>query len=469
VSAPFADSIVQGVMPNRTTSTGLVTYTAGNQLNDLATQLRNVMANPSSVTGKAPDPAPAADATTAAGPGGIPNPWGMGITAYEPNTSPYIHAIADSKTGFGSPTLQTVSDDYASAQDDVIKSEQATLNVAAANGVSDYSTGGVTQANGKVQAFVNAALAAASRGLPYVWGGTSLSSGVDCSGLIYAAAQAAGIDWKRYVSADYGKMPAVSAAQARPGDIVYYAPSGQAGVGSTGHVGIYLGNGKMVAAPQSGQNVKVESVFGTPTFHRIFNDEQFGTVTTPTGGTTYNYNGRTWNAQASSAVLGLPAETRPFRNDSQQSAWLASGGAEMATASYTAPSSTLKVNVPYANLFTAAGQKYGISPALLAAVARQESGFNPTIRSSAGAIGLMQFMPATAAGLGVNPLDPASAVDGAARMLTGLYRQFGRWDYALAAYNAGAGAVLRYGGIPPYAETQRYVTNVSAIAQQYGG
>src|SRR5437764_11910846 len=147
-------------MPNRTTSTGLVTYTAGNQLNDLATQLRNVMANPSSVTGKAPDPPPSA-AEVAAGPGGIPNPWGMGITAYEPNTSPYIHAIADSKTGMGSPTLQTVSDDYASAQDDVIKSEQATLNVAAANGVSDYSTGGVTQANGKVQAFVNAALAAA--------------------------------------------------------------------------------------------------------------------------------------------------------------------------------------------------------------------------------------------------------------------------------------------------------------------
>lgn len=124
-------------------------------------------------------------------------------------------------------------------------------------------------------------------------------------------------------------------------------------------------------------------------------------------------------------------------------------------------------SVPYASLFTAAGAKYGVPAALLAAVARAESNFNPNARSPVGAQGLMQFMPATARGLGVNPLDPNSAIDGAARFLSGLYKQFGRWDYALAAYNAGPGAVHKYGGIPPYAETQHYVNAVTQYEQQY--
>jgi peptidoglycan DL-endopeptidase CwlO len=120
-------------------------------------------------------------------------------------------------------------------------------------------------------------------------------------------------------------------------------------------------------------------------------------------------------------------------------------------------------------MFVAAGNKYGISPNLLAAVAKQESGFNPNAGSGAGAQGLMQFMPSTAKGLGVNPYDPASAIDGAARMLQGLTQKFGSTDLALAAYNAGSGAVQKYGGIPPYQETQNYVRNVLAMARQGGG
>jgi soluble lytic murein transglycosylase-like protein len=122
-------------------------------------------------------------------------------------------------------------------------------------------------------------------------------------------------------------------------------------------------------------------------------------------------------------------------------------------------------NTPYADLFAAAGARYQISPSLLAAVAKVESDFNPNAVSSAGAEGLMQIMPSTAAGLGVNPLDPAQAVDGAARMLAGAISRFGSIPLALAAYNAGAGAVEQYGGIPPYPETQSYVQKVLAIAE----
>ena len=123
--------------------------------------------------------------------------------------------------------------------------------------------------------------------------------------------------------------------------------------------------------------------------------------------------------------------------------------------------------MPYADLFARAGSRYGVDPSLLAAVASQESGFDSRAVSSAGAQGLMQFMPSTAAGLGVNPLDPSSAIDGAARYLSSLTRQFGSTDLALAAYNAGPGTVSRYGGIPPYGETQNYVRAVMSKAEAY--
>lgn len=117
--------------------------------------------------------------------------------------------------------------------------------------------------------------------------------------------------------------------------------------------------------------------------------------------------------------------------------------------------------VPFAPLFKAAGARYGVDPSLLAAIARQESSFDPNAVSRAGAKGLMQLMPATARSLGVeDPFDPAQAVDGAARLLKGLLSEFGRTDLALAAYNAGPGAVHRYNGIPPYPETQEYVRRI---------
>ena len=119
--------------------------------------------------------------------------------------------------------------------------------------------------------------------------------------------------------------------------------------------------------------------------------------------------------------------------------------------------------VPYAELFNAAGARYGVPPQLLAAVAKVESEFNRHAVSPAGARGLMQLMPSTARGLGVDPFDPAQAVDGAARLLKENLARFGSTELALAAYNAGPGAVRRYGGVPPYAETQNYVRKIMGM------
>ena len=125
--------------------------------------------------------------------------------------------------------------------------------------------------------------------------------------------------------------------------------------------------------------------------------------------------------------------------------------------------------MPFADLFVAAGAKHGVSPKLLAAVAKVESGYDRNAVSPAGARGLMQIMPATARELGVDPMDPAQAVDGAARLLAGHLKTFDSLPLALAAYNAGAGAVRRYGGVPPYAETQAYVPKVKAALAALGG
>ncbi|MFD1677793.1 lytic transglycosylase domain-containing protein [Alicyclobacillus fodiniaquatilis] len=116
----------------------------------------------------------------------------------------------------------------------------------------------------------------------------------------------------------------------------------------------------------------------------------------------------------------------------------------------------------FAAIVNQAANTYGISPNLLNAVIEQESSFQPDAVSGAGALGLMQLMPSTAQTLGVtNPLDPTQNINGGAKYLSQLLSQFnGNVSLALAAYNAGPGAVTQYGGIPPYAETQNYVSSV---------
>jgi len=147
---------------------------------------------------------------------------------------------------------------------------------------------------------------------------------------------------------------------------------------------------------------------------------------------------------------------------------LAAPGAAPALA---APSGGLAAGTPYAAEIQAAASAHGVDPALLAGLVRQESNFNPRAGSPAGAQGLTQLMPGTARGLGVaDPLDPAQSLDGGARYLRQMLDQFGGdVTRALAAYNAGPGAVARFGGVPPYAETQSYVRQVQAYAAQYRG
>ncbi|MCW2819775.1 MAG: lytic transglycosylase [Marmoricola sp.] len=256
-------------------------------------------------------------------------------------------------------------------------------------------------------------------GLPYVWGGTSPTKGMDCSGLVKVVYQHFGIELPR-LSADQARSgtKVASMADARPGDLIAWDNSSRNS--GADHIAIYAGGGKMIEAPRTGLDIRLVDVPSTPDYIRRV---------LPAGGAT--------SASGVSAAGGATAR-------------VAAGPAGA---------------VPYASLFNSAGAKYGVAPRLLAAVAKAESGFDPRAVSGAGAQGLMQLMPGTAKGLGVaNSFDPAQAVDGAARMLRDLTHRFGRVDLAVAAYNAGPGAVLKYHGIPPYAETQNYVRKVMSSA-----
>ena len=103
-------------------------------------------------------------------------------------------------------------------------------------------------------------------------------------------------------------------------------------------------------------------------------------------------------------------------------------------------------------------RKHGIPEDLFLRLIQRESGWNPAAISHKGAIGLAQLMPGTAKRLKVDPTDPVQNLDGGARYLARQFKTFGDWRLALAAYNAGPGAVKKHGGIPPYKETTAYVT-----------
>lgn len=218
---------------------------------------------------------------------------------------------------------------------------------------------------------------------------------------------ATGLDCSGLVQRTYGDLgiplPRVAKDQAQAGvavpSLAQARPGDLVAFGSpVDHIGIYVGNGQMLEAPHPGASVRIAPLPGDPVAIRRI-------VPDVTAG-----NG--------------------------------SGG--------------------YGALFTAAESRYSLPPGLLSAVARVESGMRPDAVSPAGAVGLMQLMPTTAASLGVDPRDPAQAVDGAARLLQRNLQGFGSLPLALAAYNAGPAAVTRYSGIPPFPETQNYVSSVLA-------
>ena len=115
-------------------------------------------------------------------------------------------------------------------------------------------------------------------------------------------------------------------------------------------------------------------------------------------------------------------------------------------------------------------RKYGLPVRIFKELVRAESNFNPKAVSRKGAMGLCQLMPETAKRLGVkDPFDVDENLNAGAKLLKELYRKYGNWKLALAAYNAGEGAVEKYGGVPPYAETRNYVSRILKRAEVKGG
>lgn len=169
-------------------------------------------------------------------------------------------------------------------------------------------------------------------------------------------------------------------------------------------------------------------------------------------------------------ALVSPPQAKPAVNTTDFAAQLQSAATPAGTATPHAlpaltaaatPQDPGQVPADILPLIQQAAQSNGVDTALVAAVARAESGFNPTAGSPAGAQGLMQLMPGTARGLGVtDPFDAAQSANGGAKYLRVQLDRFGDPALALAAYNAGPGAVTKYGGVPPYKETQTYVQRV---------
>lgn len=130
----------------------------------------------------------------------------------------------------------------------------------------------------------------------------------------------------------------------------------------------------------------------------------------------------------------------------------------------------MAVKPAYLAAVAAASTKYNVPAELLAAQIQAESGWNPNAKSSAGATGISQFMPGTAKGFGIDPTNPMQSIDAQGKMMGRLIKSYGgNQDKALAAYNAGAGNVAKYGGVPPFKETHDYINRIHSYESNYPG
>lgn len=234
---------------------------------------------------------------------------------------------------------------------------------------------------------------------PYQAGGDNPQSGFDDTGLVRYAHRAVGVEMPETTNQQVTMGVAIeSLADALPGDLVSFGSP-------VDHVALYAGDQQIVHAPSPGETVRIEDIE---------------------------------RPVADIRRVVMPDSVPPSLDEFTPG----------------------EMELIYQPLFDAAGRQWEVAPELLAAIADVESGFDPTAVSPVGAQGLMQFMPATAREMNVDPWNPASAVDGAARYLRTSLDQFTEPDLAIASYNAGRGAVSRYGGIPPFNETQNYVQKV---------
>jgi Transglycosylase SLT domain/NlpC/P60 family len=271
-------------------------------------------------------------------------------------------------------------------------------------------------------------LALSQQGKPYIWGSGSGAggrgrqhigangqpTGYDCSGFVsWVLKEAAGIDLPAYTGTAHPATRALRPGETpRAGDVVFYNmniadPSRQ-------HIALYLGGDKIVQSGGAGNGVNVDDVrsVGTPEYRRVLTSspQQEELLASP------QY--APMNEAGQSVGRPLSYGNRGGGTPSDKSAW---GPA-----------------APYVEQLVQAATKYGIPVNLLAAKVNVESGGNPTARSGAGAQGLLQLMPGTARSLGVtDPNDPVQNLDAGAKYFRQMYDQFGNWDDALRAYNAG--------------------------------
>jgi hypothetical protein len=222
--------------------------------------------------------------------------------------------------------------------------------------------------------------------------------------------------------------PVASLSEAQPGDLLFFEP-GQNGAppGKPGHVAIYIGNGEMIDAPETGETVQVQAVPCEPLAIRR--------VTVPVDGIV-----------DAGAATGIAS-----------------------TSGQNVQMGSISVPAHYAGLVEQASAASGTPASLVAAILYNESRFEPNVVSSAGAEGIAQFMPATASANGVDPFDPSSAIPGAANLLAQFHSAFGSWTDAIAAYAAGGSAVEAAGGVPEDGSTPAYVAKTLAEAGMAAG